>query len=286
MLTFLIPCGFALVLWWFTTGAILFLDGLPRTTFRWSLLGATALSLLSLSLLHSSAASADAKGAYIAFSSAIGLWGWLEITFLMGMITGTRRHACIERCSGWRHFIHATQAIIYNEIATALTVAGAFWATRNCPNRVAFWTLSILWAMRVSAKLNLFLGVPNLGEQFLPEHLKYLKSFFRRRPINFLFPISVTAATLVMASVVQQFGSAKTPYDKISLSLMIALLGLGLLEHWFMVLPLPSERLWSWAFQSAARPKRGRQTPSTMLTSDSTRSIHSPPHSVRSTPAS
>jgi putative photosynthetic complex assembly protein 2 len=286
MLTFLIPCGFALVVWWFTTGAILFLDGLPRTTFRWSLGGASAVLLLSLSLLHSSAAFADAKDAYLGFSSAIGIWGWLEITFLMGMITGTRRHACIERCSGWRHFIHATQAIIYNEIATALAVGAAFWATRNYPNRVAFWTLSILWAMRVSAKLNLFLGVPNLGEQFLPEHLKYLKSFFRRRPINFLFPISVTSATLVTAWVVQQFGAAKTPYEKISLSLMIALLGLGLLEHWFMVLPLPSERLWSWAFQRTARPNRGRQTPSTMLTSDSARSIHSPPHSVRSTPAS
>jgi putative photosynthetic complex assembly protein 2 len=250
MLAFLIPCGFALLVWWFTTGAILFLDRLPRATFRWSLLGATAVLLLSMGFLYSSAADADAKNAYIGFSSAIGIWGWLEMTFLMGLITGPRRHACIERCSGWRHFVHATQAIIYNEIATALTVAGAFLATRNAPNRMAFWTLLILWAMRVSAKLNLFLGVPNLGEQFLPEHLKYLKSFFRRRAINFLFPFSVTLATLVTASAVQRFAHARTAFEATSLSLTIALLGLGLLEHWFMVLPLPSERLWSWAIPS------------------------------------
>jgi putative photosynthetic complex assembly protein 2 len=104
--------------------------------------------------------------------------------------------------------------------------------------------------MRVSAKLNLFLGVPNLGEQFLPEHLKYLKSFFRRRAINFLFPVSVTLATLVTASAVQRLAHARTAFEATSLSLTIALLGLGLLEHWFMVLPLPSERLWSWAIPS------------------------------------
>jgi putative photosynthetic complex assembly protein 2 len=288
MHAFLIPCGFALLVWWFTTGAILFLDGLPRATFRWSLLGASAVLLLSVVLMRASAAGTDAKSAYLAFGSAIGVWGWLEMTFLMGLITGPRRHACIERCSGWRHFFHATQAIIYNELATALTVGGAFFATRHAANRVAFWTLLILWAMRVSAKLNLFLGVPNLGEQFLPEHLKYLKSFFRRRAINFLFPLSVTGATLVTASLVQSLMHAATPYESTSLSLLVALLGLGLLEHWFMVLPLPSERLWSWAMpgQRTTRPKRGRQTPSTMLASDNTRSIHSPPHSVRSTSAS
>jgi putative photosynthetic complex assembly protein 2 len=288
MLAFLIPCAFALLVWWFTTGAILFLDGLPRATFRWSLTGASVVLLLSAGLLHSSAAGADPRDAYIAFSSAIGIWGWLEMTFLMGLITGTRRHACIERCSGWRHFFHATQAIIYNEIATALTVAGTYLATRNAVNRVAFWTLAVLWAMRVSAKLNLFLGVPNLGEQFLPEHLKYLKSFFRRRAINFLFPISVTLATLATAYAVQRLEHARNAFESTGLSLTIALLGLGLLEHWFLVLPLPSERLWNWAVPSQrnARLKGGRQTPSTMLASDSARSIHSPPHSVRSTSAS
>jgi putative photosynthetic complex assembly protein 2 len=287
MLAFLIPFSFALLVWWFTTGAILFLDGLPRATFRWSLLGASLVLLFSVGLLHSSAAETDAKAAYVAFSSAIGIWGWLEMTFLMGLITGTRRHACLERCSGWRHFVHATQAIIYNELATALTVVGAYVLTRNAQNRVAFWTLSILWAMRLSAKLNLFLGVPNLGEKFLPEHLKYLKSFFRRRAINFLFPISVTGATLATAAVVQRIGHAASPYEITSASLMIALLGLGLLEHWFMVLPLPSERLWSWAMsQQRARSKRGRQTPSTMLANDNARSIPTPTNAVRGTSAS
>jgi hypothetical protein len=27
-------------------------------------------------------------------------------------------------------------------------------------------------------------------------------------------------------------------------------MGLAILEHWFLVLPLPSEKLWKWGFKS------------------------------------
>jgi putative photosynthetic complex assembly protein 2 len=33
----------------------------------------------------------------------------------------------------------------------------------------------------------------------------------------------------------------------VSLSLVGSLLALAVLEHWFLVLPLPSENLWKWA---------------------------------------
>lgn len=53
--------------------------------------------------------------------------------------------------------------------------------------------------MRTSAKVNLFLGARNLSEEFLPPHLRYMESFFRRRAVNLLFPVSVTVASLVPA---------------------------------------------------------------------------------------
>ena len=37
------PIFFALFVWWFSTGAILYLDGLPVPTFKWSMLAATLL---------------------------------------------------------------------------------------------------------------------------------------------------------------------------------------------------------------------------------------------------
>jgi len=169
------------------------------------------------------------------------------MSFLMGFITGTRRHACVERCFGWRHFVHATQAIAYNEIATLLGATGVLLATWGEPNRVALWTFMVLWVMRLSAKLNLFLGVPNVGEQFLPAHLQYVKSFFRKRSMNFLFPLSVSGSTVVLVLLMQKYKTAADPALGVSYALVSSLLALAVIEHWFMVLPLPSERLWNWA---------------------------------------
>jgi putative photosynthetic complex assembly protein 2 len=204
----------------------------------------------SVYLLRSSPADVSVTGAYTGFSCAILLWGWLEMSFLMGYITGPRKHACIERCSGWRHFAHATGAIIYNEIATLIAAAAILIATWSAPNRMTLWTFLILWAMRLSAKLNLFLGVPNVGEKFLPEHLQYLKGFFRKRAMNFLFPLSITASTVVTVLLVQKYASADGPFQMTSYALLTSLLALAVIEHWFMVLPLPSERLWNWALKS------------------------------------
>jgi putative photosynthetic complex assembly protein 2 len=255
---FAVPAGYAVLVWWFTTGVILFLDGLPPRTFRWSLTGATVVLLTAGAVMRSSSNDPSVAGAYTAFTCAVLVWGWLEMTFLMGLVTGPRKTACHERCSGWRHFVHATQAIIYNEIATVLVAAGVCAITWQAPNRVGLWTFLILWAMRLSAKLNLFLGVPNLGEKFLPPHLQYLKGFFRRRPMNFLFPVSVTAASVAIVILVQKFAAATDAFGNAGYALTSSLLALAVLEHWFMVLPLPSERMWQWALRSKEPPKPER----------------------------
>ncbi len=252
----MVAAAYAVLVWWFATGAILFLDGLHKSTFRWSLAGATLGLLAAGYFLHLSAFDASTKGAYLAFTCAILVWGWLEMSFLMGFITGPRKRGCGDRCSGWRHFVHAAQAIIYNEIATLIGAAAIYAATYRAPNEAALWTYAVLWAMRLSAKLNLFLGVRNLGEKFLPPHLQYLKSFFRKRPMNFLFPLSVTASSIVTARLIQLYSSAADDFHATTYALLSSLLGLAVLEHWFMVLPLPSEKLWSWAFKSG-RSARG-----------------------------
>ncbi len=253
------PAAYAVLVWWFTTGVILFLDGLPKSTFRWSMAGASAVLLAGGYLLHISAFDPTPKGAYVAFTAAVMVWGWLEMSFLMGFVTGPRKHGCAERCSGWRHFVHAAQAIIYNEIAILMGGAAIFGMTYQAPNRMALWAYAVLWGMRLSAKLNLFLGVPNLGEKFLPPHLQYLKTFFRKRSMNFLFPVSVTGATIVTGLLIQKYLRATTAFESTGYTLVSSLLALAVLEHWFMVLPLPSERLWNWALpqrrRSAVKPR-------------------------------
>ena len=251
MVDFFMPASYAALVWWFATGIILFLDGMPRRTFPWSMGAATAAVGSVAVELHASATDVSAAGAYTAFTCAILVWGWLEMSFLMGFITGPRKHACLECCSGWRHFLHASEAIIFNELATLAGGISIFAVTHHAPNQVAFDIYIILWAMRLSAKVNLFLGVPNLGEKFLPAHLEYLKSFFRKRPMNILFPVSVSLSTIGVVLLAQRFLSATDPFRTTAYALMASLLALAVLEHWFMVIPLPSERMWKWAMRPA-----------------------------------
>jgi putative photosynthetic complex assembly protein 2 len=254
MTDFALGALFAVLIWWFTTGIILWLDSLPMRTFRWSMAAATVLAIVSLAQMRASAADTTAGGAYAAFSCAIVIWGWLEMSFLMGYVTGPRKQGCAAGCSGWRHFVHGAETVIYNEIAILAGAGAVFLLTAGEPNRMALWTFLILWGMRLSAKLNLFLGVPNLGDKLLPPHLSYLKGFFKKGPVNLLFPFSVVVSTMVTVLLAERFSAANGAFQRTSYALLTSLLALAVLEHWFMVIPLPSEKLWNWAFKRSGQP--------------------------------
>jgi putative photosynthetic complex assembly protein 2 len=248
-----LPALYAMFVWWFTTGAILFLDGLPKRTYGWSMLSVTVLALLALIGLDHSCESATVTGAFCAFTCAIVLWGWVETSFLLGFVTGPRTRASPPGASDGQRFIHAVGAIAYHELAIVGTAALIVALTNGAPNQVGLWTFMILWVMRLSAKLNLFLGVRNLGEEFLPERMRYLHSFFLKRPMNLLFPVSVTAATAFAAILWKEAAApAASAFDTAGLALAATLLSLAILEHWFMVLPLPTTALWGWGLRSRA----------------------------------
>jgi putative photosynthetic complex assembly protein 2 len=259
MIEYGLPVAFALFVWWFSTGLILLLDGLPRRTFPWSMAAISALALVALWGLARTSDDASVAGAYLAFTCAVLVWAWQEMSFLTGTVTGPRKHACAPGCGGWRHFVHAIEAILWHElalIATAIVVVALTWGGAN---QVGTWTFMILWAMRQSAKLNLHFGVRNLSEEFLPDHLRYLKSFFSRKPMNLLFPVSVTAATVVATLLMQRALVADAGAHEIAgLMLLSALLWLAIVEHWFLVLPLPATALWNWSLRPGARQSDAR----------------------------
>jgi putative photosynthetic complex assembly protein 2 len=245
---------FALLVWWLSTALILHLDRLERRTLLRSMSVVTVLLLLSFFEISQHRDDTSTRGAYIAFVSGLVVWGWLEMSFLFGYLTGTRRHGCAPHCEGWRHFLHAVQAIIWHEIAIIALVFIVFVLSASGTNHTALWTLVVLWAMRTSAKLNLFLGVRNLSDELLPAHLSYLRSFFRRRPMNLLFPFSVTAATAVLVMLVQRILRPDlTEAGVTEAALLASLTALGLLEHWALVLPMPTVALWQWSLPARAR---------------------------------
>lgn len=248
MTDILVPVGFAIFIWWFSTGLILWLDRLPDTGVRWGLVLSSGLAVTALFGLARTAGQDTVTGAYCAFTCTLVLWGWHELTFLSGWLTGPRRHALTPGTQGWPRFVQSLRAILWHELgllATGLAVLAVTWGGEN---PVGPATYGVLWAMRLSAKLNLFFGVRNFSEAFLPTHLKYLQSFFRRRRMNAFFPFAVGAATVVVVLlVIDALQPALAAGLRTGQWLVITLLVLAIVEHWMLVLPLETTALWRWA---------------------------------------
>jgi hypothetical protein len=49
------------------------------------------------------------------------------------------------------------------------------------------------------------------------------------------------------------WASESSAFQAVGLTFIGTLLTLAILEHWFLVLPLPSEVLWSWGLRSRAQ---------------------------------
>jgi putative photosynthetic complex assembly protein 2 len=251
MTEYLVPFGFTLFVWWFSTGAILYLDGLPKRTFPWTMAGATFVLAGGLYGLAATRNDLSVAGAYTAFTCALLVWAWQEVGFLLGFVTGPRRTPCPDECLGARRLGYAIQAIFHHESALVILAIAVFLLTVGSANSVGLWTFAVLLTMRQSAKINLFLGVRNRGENLLPDHLRYIESYFGRRPINALFPFSVAGASVAAFLVWRlAFDAQASAFELAAYTLVATLLTLAIVEHLFMVLPLPAEILWRWSLRS------------------------------------
>ena len=245
-----VPILFAIFVWWFSTGVVLLLNGMPRTTFRWSVLISTALALTALYGLSHTAKTLNVVNAYCAFTCALLVWGWHELTFLTGWLTGPRQQACTAD-KGWPRFTQAVAAILWHELAILASGVLLVALTWNAPNQMGLWTFLVLWVMRTSAKLNLFFGVRNLSEEFLPAHLAYMGSYFKRRTMNLFLPFSIALSTLALVFIAQRaMNIDATPPETVGLILVGSMLTMAILEHFLLVLPLPSTALWRWAMRN------------------------------------
>lgn len=251
MIDYGLPIFYCLFAWWFSTGLVIYLDGLSPRTFKWSLLAAGLVAAASLYGLSRSSANMSLGGAYVAFTCALAIWGWHEMSFLMGVVTGPRRLPCPPTATGPRRFRYALEAILYHELAILGTAALVLALTAGGGNQVGAMTFVILWAMRLSAKLNIFFGVRNLTEEFLPERISYLKTYFKKSPMNPFFPFSVIASTLIaLLLATRAVAPGASDFERVGDTLLATLMTLATVEHWLLVLPIPVEKLWGWGMRS------------------------------------
>ena len=249
--SYLIPPVYAAFVWWFSTGAVLLLVGTSRRFDHLRVAVAATFVIASLFGLAATANDISEAGAYLAFTCTILLWGAQEIAFLAGWLTGPRAEQCPSDARGLRRLGLALQAILYHEfslLACGAAIAGLTWSATN---QVGLWTFAALWVLRQSAKINLFLGVPVTNDELMPAPVQFLKTFFARKPVSGFFPLSVTLATAALVIMIQRIVEvAVTPFDIVSLTLVSTLFALGVVEHWFMLLPLPALTLWGWGMRS------------------------------------
>ncbi|KAB7644862.1 putative photosynthetic complex assembly protein PuhE [Polymorphobacter fuscus] len=245
---FLFPLLFATVLWFVATGFVLWLDRLPSRTWPASLVGATIASGFAMAGVIATAPETSPAAAYAAFACALVLWGWHELSFLMGFVTGPNREPCPPEARGWRRFRLAAATLIHHEVAMFATVVVMAAATWGQPNQTATLTFLLLFVMRLSAKFNIFAGVPHLSTEMMPDHMRYLASYFRIRPASGFFIASLSGIAALAAwlgnAAMQAEGGVATGY-----ALAFALVVLAFIEHGFLVVPWQDTRLFRWAMR-------------------------------------
>ncbi len=249
------PALYAVLLWWFSTGVILLLDHLPRRTHKWSMAGGTLVLFAALSAIGSSASDATETGVYTAFTAAVLVWGWQEMSYYMGFVSGPRPVACPPHLRGLDKFFAALATSLWHEFAIVLGGLAILVLTWGQPNHFALCTYATLVLMNASARLNMFLGVRNLNAEFLPPHLGYLSGFLTKKPMNLLFPFSVSLGTIAVALMGRALlAEGIATYEMVGFTLLASLTALAVLEHWFLMLPLPSAALWQWSLPGKVAP--------------------------------
>ena len=87
-----------LFLWWFSTGIILWrvrvADNGAASDHLKSVILALPLLVLGAIAAWTSLLDLSAFGIYNAFFAALALWGWIELAFLSGIITGPNQQTC------------------------------------------------------------------------------------------------------------------------------------------------------------------------------------------------
>lgn len=249
------PVLATLAVWWLSTGAILMLGERSDTTRRVAMVVASLLALASLVAVWWLRDLTTTQAAYLSALAALALWAWHEMSFLFGYITGPNRAPCRPGLSGWPRFRAAAATLIHHEVALAVNLLLLGVMSIGADNSIALWVFAMMFGLRISSKLNLYLGAPHFTDQFLPQRLGHLRSYFsQERPGTFFIVTTLTISALAGALMWAALNTT-SPFAAAGFALLAALAALGALEHLFLALPLPDAALWRWLLP-ARDPRR------------------------------
>ena len=242
----LIAVFVAMFVWWFSTGAVFVLVRRGAKHEGRVAFVATVLALVALVGLHVSAGMDTVAGAYLAFGAALTVWAWHEVMFLFGFIAGPRRFSATKGLTGADRFREAFATVRDHELAIASTAVLVVLLTTGAVNTVGLWTFVLLWVMRVSVKLSIYLGARHSLSAMMPARQAYLTTYFRTDRTTPFLPVAIALALAVFVWLCGM-GAAAEGAQAVGIALLATLLGLAIVEHVFLLLPLPDSVLWLWA---------------------------------------
>ena len=250
----------AVFVWWFLTGLLLFIvkkiDQINESAHLHTLIILTPVLLCGCFLYWHSMSSITLASVYISFLGSLLIWAWFELAFLTGFLTGPVKTNCPPNISNRERFFHAWRNMAYSEVGLLAVLLTLTLISANAENRVGLWTFWILFFARICAKLNLFLGVPNVNTEFLPSPVKHLASYFKVGGTSWFFPISISIISFTLFFWVDRIFSIQSDdILVVGYTLLASLTALALIEHWFMVVPIRDAELWKWMLPTSVSKK-------------------------------
>lgn len=245
-----LPFLVVIVLWFVSTGLVAMINHRLRQSFGRALVIAGICASLGLGLLVLASHSTEIWAIYASFVGGLLIWSWHEISFLTGAVAGSHRDPCPEGASGWQRFSLATMALIHHEIALAMTAALLLSLGAVTANATGAYTFALLLIFRLSSKLNIYRGVPNMSDELLPLHLDYLKSYFGPRKASGILFVSIAVITGMGIWFAFAATEAAAAGMAVQAGLLCCLCLLAALEHIFLAVPFRDSALWGWALDT------------------------------------
>jgi putative photosynthetic complex assembly protein 2 len=226
-----LPFAVVITLWFVSTGLVAMINHRLRQSFTRALIIAGICAISGLGLLVLTAHSSAIWATYVSFVGGLLIWSWHEISFLTGAVAGSHRDLCPRDAKGWQRFSLATMALIHHEIALAMTAGLLLSLASVTANPTGAYTFALLLIFRLSSKLNIYWGVPNMSDELLPAHLAYLKSYFGPKRLHPMLIFSTLVIIGLAGYFIWAAITAGRAHEAVQAGLLCCLSLLAAVEH-------------------------------------------------------
>lgn len=253
----LLVIAIAILVWWLSTGLVLaMVHGSERGGWRVGpiMVWMTLVGACGIALLLEGGASPTPLGSYTGFLGALLVWAWHEVAFLTGVLTG-KREVGQPGLTGFARFRAAWRAMRDHELAILVTGIGLWLLLADSENRFGLAAFGLLWGMRISAKLLIFLGAPHAVSELMPRRIAHLKRHFNTSRLTPLFPLLLAVAGGLLIVLVMGAIRSSQDHSTVGHILLATFMALAIIEHLVLVVPVSDTALWRWAVP------RGRNAP-------------------------